>query len=409
MEINKEEILLELENVLNTKEFSSDVKTEIKNILLTILEMNIDNKKIHIESIIDSLKKIDTIEFDLRDKLIRKEEISLDLNSNMTGYVKANSNLMVVVKEFQKCANFYHELVHITQNENSYNINPLHYSFPGIFQIAMKEGEAIYYQHKYQQHKFPNEYGDSLFLTYHTDFYRVCLELYKDMKNILGFELLEKWKNIDNNYDIMPEIDEYVRKEYGVRFSHIYTVWISILCYFSSNYSYSDSLIDLNKKELIHQQVLNKNITDKLIAITEVIKADNEYINILNSLIKTIDKILDDSELLYAKYESELLSSNQTKEEFTFEKHRDGLLQQKNASIREIEELKKELIKFSKDKELYEWYSLYTGCDLMTLDLHSLAVLKTAMLQQINKNQPYSIVSLYAVMIDENSKDNINK
>jgi len=152
MENKKEEILLELENVLNTKEFSSDVKTEIKNILLTILEMNIDNKKIHIESIIDSLKKIDTIEFDLRDKLIRKEEISLDLNSNMTGYVKANSNLMVVVKEFQKCANFYHELVHITQNENSYNINPLHYSFPGIFQIAMKEGEAIYYQHKYQQH-----------------------------------------------------------------------------------------------------------------------------------------------------------------------------------------------------------------------------------------------------------------
>lgn len=151
----QEKILIKLQEVFRIKNYSPVAKKEIKETLLEASKLDInkvDNGE-KLFSIIDCLKEIDTFKVNTRKQLMKTKGIREELNSETGGYVSLADRIVVIVKDSQIKSTVYHELTHITQSDSSYYI-PEKYHYSNIFQIAIKEGEAIFNELELLKEKF---------------------------------------------------------------------------------------------------------------------------------------------------------------------------------------------------------------------------------------------------------------
>lgn len=116
----QEIMLLRLQEVLRVKNFSLPVKQKIKETLLAILELDIENKEDYISSIIEGLKAIDTFKINTRKQLLKVKNIQNSLLPNTLGFVDIKNQLVAVVKSEYEKATICHELVHVSQKDSSY-------------------------------------------------------------------------------------------------------------------------------------------------------------------------------------------------------------------------------------------------------------------------------------------------
>lgn len=225
-------IIDKLKEILLDKPFSGYVKNQISETIarICILDLNSDELEKYIYDVIEGLKLTRIFEIDCKENLLKSEIISRHLGSNTVGFVTMTKEIVAIVKKgiYEICMS--HECAHLSQEYNSYSL-PEKYDCSTIFQLAMLEGEACYHESLYMLKYCPtflHIYNTKIRLQNHNAIYNKFFELYQDMQNILGKDLLYQWKkNINENF--MVNIEVYMQEHYQCSFAPIYQCWISIL------------------------------------------------------------------------------------------------------------------------------------------------------------------------------------
>lgn len=385
----QENYLLKLQEVLRVKNFSNQVKQHIRKTLSKVYELDIENKEQHLFSIIEGLKKVETFKINTRENLLKIKSIKNHLTPTTMGFVTASSDLVAVVKdEFDTEVN-YHELVHLSQTERSYHIDEK-YGFSKLFQHAMKEGEAIYYEMKLLEKEFPKIMcnGKVTLFSYHSMTYKIFLELYQDMRNLLNSSLLEKWKQGDTK-DIMLELEEYVTSNYGVDFSLIYKTWAGLLYHFciredSETNSLAHQEYKTHEKNhqnnKSHHQFLSsqedsyktsiKNETSRLIEINELL--ENEA-NLNNGFLQKVSEATKElSEYILEYGEDEVAKEwHEEIETVTLQDYKNSLITEKSEIETNKHQNQEKLNQVSKERIQVDWiesfYFSLSKCSLEEL------------------------------------------
>ncbi len=246
-------------DVLCTKNFSDMAKSHIKRSLRLMSVIPSLEMEQHIFEVIEGLKRTNIFQIGTRLKLAESKEFKGHIHSDIGGCVSLSREKVAVIKDQWYLFSMVHELSHVAQPQDAYRLPQL-YDFSSVFQLAMLEGEACYFEglfaQKYTPHLTSRKRG-YLSVSYQPSFYDICLELYQDMRNLFGVSLLQKWKYISKDYDIMPELELYMKEHYQSSFSEIYQLWIMLL--------YQSYLKNEMKMDFISKQMVQHNMNQRYI------------------------------------------------------------------------------------------------------------------------------------------------
>lgn len=336
----QEIMLLRLQEVLRVKNFSLPVKQKIKETLLAILELDIENKEDYISSIIEGLQAIDTFKINTRKQLLKVKNIQNSLLPNTLGLVDIKNQLVAVVKSEYEKATICHELVHVSQKDSSYYL-PKKYAFSHLFQEAMREGEAIYREMQFQQKNHPKfssldpTISRLTLFSYHSVLYDVFLELYQDMRNLLGDRLLEKWKSVNFEDDMMIELEQYTNHQYGCSFSAFYRIWSGLLYYFSVHHN-QKRFFHIAQQDLeLYGQQHQKN-SDCYNELHIVMMNNQRDIEELKKKIESIDIVLENENILEKEFISAIEYEKQELKRYLQEYGEDEVTQQWQEELRVV-------------------------------------------------------------------------
>ena len=421
----QEKVLIELQEVFRTKSFSPVAKREIKETLLEASKLDInkeDNGK-KLFSIIDKLKKIDTFKVNTRKQLMKIKSIRDELDPTADGYVFLPDKIVVVVKSTQTQTTIYHELIHITQTDESYYV-PEKYGYSNTLKAAMKEGEAIAYEIELLKRKFPKTYMQISSLS---TLYQVFYEFYQDMEKLLGVELLDKWKNDDILEDFISVANSHTMNGYGINFYAIYAVWSELL-YRMVLKSKDEDFLKLVKLDSESNE-LEFNISEYQEKCSDEI-AFNNHINKCKTHINEVDNKLKSKQLLKEEFGNTLNTlkkelndyiSENGMDDFVLEQQRSidnltiddyvkSLVDQKNEYCKAIDNSKKLLGEVLDKKKNLQWVEsfLLPVKELSNLELVNVKELGMGYLSKYGKNlnERFNITKRL-VKLDEFENENV--
>lgn len=412
----QEECLLRLQEVLKDKNYSLPVKQEIQDLILEICELDIVNKKEQIFSIIDRLQSIDTFKINTRKQLMKLDYVQGKLTSNVFGFVHPNSKVAVVVKDEDQKNTLYHELIHLTQNPNSYKLDSK-YSFCNLIHKAMKEGEAVFNELKLSEKKFSKTYqvASDIQLTLfssHVLEYKVFLEFYCDMRNLLGTSLLQKWKDANFEGDIMLEFDAYFQKNYRCSFSKFINLWQKLLYYVCIN-SEEQALVDLAQSDFYKMEHQHRERAMQRELLDEHEKKCLGNINQKNECIeeiKNIDCTLNDSKLLEQEYLKRVAGLKEELKDYVHENGEDEyaiefrnyiekatvddyraslieLREERKSFMSYIEEEQEKLNQIQKRKEELKRLESFYFDDILQIDVSKLVIKKFLLIEALKQEK----------------------
>ena len=366
MEQEKDIILTKLNKMLETKTFSDPVKEKINCVISKAYDSYSNgDKKSFFEQLISELSSVDEFRINTRKQLNKRENISPLLSKCTLGFTTIDHSLVVVTKEANEERTIYHEMVHLTQNKNSYYINKK-YPFSEMITICLLEGEASYYdidlkkkdeKSKVEVLKYPEmEFGFGSKQNY--PFYSMVYELLLD---IFGKDIMKKWKNIGPKDDIMPILEESFEKKSSEFSFHVFYLFLTklIIEYFNhlekgelnfKNYisaeikKFEFEKIALENKVGEWKQI-SKNIDD----ICKKRKQNNDTLQDETLLKVSYKKRVEELKQELKKYEEspeyDREIANDWKhdlEEATIEDYRDYLFEQEEEYKKKIQILKQE-------------------------------------------------------------------
>ncbi len=162
---------------------------------------------------------------------------------------------------------------------------------------------------------------------------------------MLGLELLNKWKKIDDKEDFINEANDYTINNYGIKFNTVYCVWSELLyrmiCKFDREDFFKFAKLDSESLEL------ESNISEyKRVCSDEIMY--NNY----KSDIDEIDDKLNNKEHLKEAFDDTLATFKKNLMDYTLENGKDdfALEWQKELDSVTIDDYIKSLIKEKNDK-----------------------------------------------------------
>ena len=205
----------------------------------------------------------------------------------------------------------------------------------------MREGEAIYREMQFQQKNHPKfssldpTISRLTLFSYHSVLYDVFLELYQDMRNLLGDRLLEKWKSVNFEDDMMIELEQYTNHQYGCSFSAFYRIWSGLLYYFSVHHNQKRFFYiaqqDLELYGEQHQK--NSGCYNEL----HIVMMNNQRdIEELKKKIESIDIVLENENILEKEFISAIEYEKQELKRYLQEYGEDEVTQQWQEELRVV-------------------------------------------------------------------------
>lgn len=312
MEQEKDIILTELNKMLETKTFSDPVKEKINYVVSKAYDSysKCGDKKSFFEQLTSGLSSVSEFRINTRKQLNKKEYITPFLGKCTLGFAFRNRSLVVVTKEENEERTIYHEMIHLTQSESSYYVNK-NYFFSKMITTCLIEGEASYYDVdlKKDDEKENIEIlkcsGEKLGLISNQSypFYGMFYELLLD---IFGKDIMQKWKNIGPNDDIMPILQESFEKKFSQVPFHIFYLLITKLMieYFNN----------LNKEEPLFKNYITSEIERFKQSQMNLESEMEDLMKSLKQMLKDMEEnnnILQDEKLLKISYEKNLEEAKQ--------------------------------------------------------------------------------------------------
>lgn len=388
-----------LNNVLVIKQCSDSVIKEIKGIMfgMCILD-NIDSYELEslIKNIIEGLKKLETAELNTREQLCQIPNIKDELEEDMGGYVTLSRKKLVVVKEELYDISLVHELSHFTQDDNSYNL-PNNYDYILLVQKAMREGEASYYQALYTKERYPSLISGEYYLKniINTTEYNIFLEFYQDMRELLGIDMLNKWKSVSKDEDFMQEIEKYMQEHYQCSIASFYQTWCAILYYYmnKSSKKYNEELYIATKyhEANIRQfEYFYEQIVQSLSRYPKYLHDTKEEIKQYKAMLESPQKLEQSMNQFIIEQKKELReyieengpdeTSKEWEEEIktiNFETYREAVLNWKLSDEQQYQEVLKSQKKDELEKTKLEYQKTFLiDSSLETLSIEELETLK---------------------------------
>lgn len=369
MEQEKTIILNQLNKMLETKTFSDPVKEKINYVVSKAYDSysKKEDKRKFFEQLISSLSSVNEFRINTRKQLNKRENIASIFDDYTLGVTFRKESLVAVAKEGNEERTIYHEMIHVTQSENSYDLTG-NYPFQTLISFCLIEGEASYYDSDLKKDSDRNTIemlsllnGEMLKIT-SKDSYPFYSMFYKSLIGIFGEEVMTKWKNIEPNVDIMPLLKETFEKKFPeTPFIVFYqTITKMLVEYFIhkkatkpqfKNYI-SNEIEILRTENSIYEKVMKKyeiilNSIQKIITNIEQNKSylkdeklmKDSFERSLEEVQKELNEFKESSE-----YDSEVGADWQHEiETATLDDYRESLLD-------ELEQLKKELDRLNQEK-----------------------------------------------------------
>lgn len=406
--MNVEQILLELQEVLKDKDFTNETKNKIKEVFR--MYCTFSSKESICFQIIEGLKKVDMFIVDTRENLVKMPRVKMNLDEHTLGITTCKNDLVAVVKSEQDTVVLFHELAHLTQTKDSYWISS-EYPFHQLFQNAMLEGEATYYETLFAQHMCKDKlmlhgllYGPISNQT--SILYHVLLEFYKDMEFLLGTQLLTKWKQ-DSGNDMMLIASQHVAEVHHLDFKEIYQCWSLLLYHYYSRFG-DEYRQDCAIRQYADQKDSHHFLVNDEEEYTLYMKELIEEMGKCQTRIQEIEKILSTPDNLKEAFQKRIAEEKQEMERYQKKYGNDQTLQEWNEELKQAtsedfkEPLKielnalKELIlndskQFQKQMsrlEQCQWYlSFHPTEQLKSLDITQLSAYKEASIQNRKVNR----------------------
>lgn len=221
MEQEKTIILNQLNKMLETKTFSDPVKEKINYVVSKAYDSysKKEDKKKFFEQLISSLSSANEFRISTRKQLNKRENIASLLSDCSLGVTVMDKSLVAVTKEKNVERTIYHEMIHLTQPENTYHVTG-NYPFSTLITFCLREGEASYHDSDLKKDSDGNKIeilslsnGEELGLESKNS-YPFFSMVYESLIDIFGEEIMTKWKNIGPNVDIMPLLKETFEKKF---------------------------------------------------------------------------------------------------------------------------------------------------------------------------------------------------
>ena len=283
------------------------------------------------------------------------------------GVTTRDRSLVAVAKEGNEERTIYHEMIHLTQSENSYYFTG-NYPFSTLVTLCLREGEASYYDSDLKKDTDGNKIeilslsnGEELGLESKNS-YPFFSMVYESLIDIFGEEIMTKWKNIGPNVDIMPLLKETFEKKFP---ETPFIVFYQIITKMLVEYFIHKKPTKPQFKNYISNEIeilgLNNSIYGKIMKKYEII------LNSIKEIITNIEQnksYLKDEKLMKASFERLLEEEQKELNEFkespeydsevgadwqheietaTLDDYRESLLD-------ELEQLKKELDRLNQEK-----------------------------------------------------------
>ena len=146
MEQEKTIILNQLNKMLETKTFSDPVKEKINYVVSKAYDSysKKEDKRKFFEQLISSLSSVNEFRISARKQLNKRENIASILSDCSLGVTVMDKSLVAVTKEKNVERTIYHEMIHLTQPENTYHVTG-NYPFSTLITFCLREGEASYH------------------------------------------------------------------------------------------------------------------------------------------------------------------------------------------------------------------------------------------------------------------------
>lgn len=422
----EDKVLVKLQDVLRTKEFSQSVKEQIREVLSKAFELSInkEDQGNTLFAIIEGLKKIDTFKIDTRECLNKVKAIGENLAPDTDGFVNLGFGVCAVVKESQTQSKLYHELTHISQDENSYTIDQK-YGYSNVFREAMVEGEAIFHGLELLKQKFPTTY---LTISSMSILYKVFYEFYMDMRNLLGSQMLQKCKENNGKDDIMIEFNRYTKRQYNCDFYFIYRIWGEILKKIVT-VSRNKKFINLLKEDSFNEiNYIQNSICDykricerekdykstieryekELIDINEAMSDPKKFNEGFNRIIEKQKKELSEY-ISESNYDKEVAKEwEEDIKNATTHDYYDQLTFYKNEYTEKLDEYRNSLKINKKNKENLQWTRSYM-ISLKDISFYDLVVLKKSILNNILTDKDKTCLDITKRLAIYGSIDNLNQ
>ena len=124
MEQEKTIILNQLNKMLETKTFSDPVKEKINYVVSKAYDSysKKEDKRKFFEQLISSLSSVNEFRISARKQLNKRENIASILSDCSLGVTVMDKSLVAVTKEKNVERTIYHEMIHLTQPENTYHV-----------------------------------------------------------------------------------------------------------------------------------------------------------------------------------------------------------------------------------------------------------------------------------------------
>ena len=369
MEQEKTIILNQLNKMLETKTFSDPVKEKINYVVSKAYDSysKKEDKRKFFEQLISSLSSVNEFRISARKQLNKRENIASILSDCSLGVTVMDKSLVAVTKEKNVERTIYHEMIHLTQPENTYHVTG-NYHFSTLITFCLMEGEASYHDSDLKKDSDGNKIeilslsnGEELGLESKNS-YPFFSMVYESLIDIFGEEIMTKWKNIGPNVDIMPLLKETFEKKFP---ETPFIVFYQIITKMLVEYFIHKKPTKPQFKNYISNEIeilgLNNSIYGKIMKKYEII------LNSIKEIITNIEQnksYLKDEKLMKDSFERLLEEEQKELNEFkespeydsevganwqheietaTLDDYRESLLD-------ELEQLKKELDRLNQEK-----------------------------------------------------------